>query len=307
MFRQILVPLDGSELAENVLAHLPALLAPGGRVTLLRVLRPERRGELDGDTEASAGDALRQVAESLSLQGIDCDWALARGSVAEEIHRCRSDLQADLIAMSTHGRSGVERWVIGSVADRVVRRAEVPLYLIRAGTRPPTVPPRHILVPLDGSELAQRALPVARMVARSNRARLTLLSVLDDAPLTEFDQLLANVAGEPVEATKRSERMRYLNRIINLLRMSGVAAQPLLLRGPVADTILEAAADADMIVMSTHGRTGVRRWVFGSVANQVLLGSTCPLLLTRSAPAGTVMADERWTRVGLTGGIESTV
>lgn len=289
MYRQILVPLDGSPFAEQVLTHLPSILAPGGRVTLLRVLPPGDEEARGGGRQGALND-LERASKTLDRFGIRSQSRVTVGGVADEIHRVREMLHAELIAMTTHGRSGVERWVIGSVADRVLRGARVPVFLTRAPAQEPLQGIRHILVPLDGSELAQRALPEARGLATGGGAILTLMRVVEEESLTEFDQLLADVTGRPDPADRIAEAERYLGRVVNLLRMSGVAARVRVCRGRVAPAILSEAATAecDVVVMSTHGRTGIQRWMFGSVANQVLLDTACPLLLVRAAPAAAV-------------------
>ncbi len=142
MYRKILVPLDGSDLAEAVLPHVEMLAkANGSEVIVLRVAvnpayqfamtEPSIVGVLVSDMEAESEKYLKRVSEQLKAHGISVTSEMVEGSTADCILKVAEEKGADLIAMSTHGRSGVARWLIGSVADRVVRTAKVPVLLVR--------------------------------------------------------------------------------------------------------------------------------------------------------------------------------
>lgn len=282
MFKKILVPLDGSRLAARVLTPLKRLLTEGVELTLLRVVEP--RGESEHDRGPAAEVAMRaqldQVREELG-PGPRCTVQLLRGDAAEEIVRYARETRQDLVAMATHGRSGIERWVRGSVAERVLRECEAPLLLCNPYALEPRLdgPFRRIVVPLDGSETADRVLPLVEELGRLHDSQVTLLRVeplvITELPSPILEGSLWDPA--PLEQSMAPQRDR--------LTAAGVKADAKAAYGVVAAELLRAARDADLLAMTTHGRTGVARWWFGSVAEQVLRHAPCPVLVVRTASA----------------------
>lgn len=294
MIDRILVPLDGSDLAAQALPH--AVLQAHqfqARVLLLRVVEP-MLGAVARQAAAhefflvqeNAEFYLEGVAETLKGEGLSVEFCTRIGRPAETIITLADEQNVDLIVMSTHGRSGIGRWVYGSVADKVLRGAEVPVFLIRASenVKSPEVPGyRRVLVPLDGSELAELVLPYAETWAQTFDAELILIRVPTlpaFAPLnSDASLLLPTLLSEAYE-----EADTYLANITRRLKAKGLkvhkaAVEP----GAIAETIIDYAHDAgvDLIVMSTHGRSGLSRWVYGSVADRVLRGADVPVLLVR--------------------------
>jgi nucleotide-binding universal stress UspA family protein len=282
MFKKVLIPLDGSRLAARILLPLRRLLEPGAEVTLLRVVEPPSPAEHDRApaAEVAMRAQLAQVQETLGLD-VRSRVQLLRGDAAEEIVRYAGETEQELVAMSTHGRSGVERWVRGSIAERVLRHCEAPLLLcnpLALGTRDEG-PFRRILVPLDGSDRAERILALVEPLARAQDARVTLLRV-EPMVVTEVPSpLLEGSLWDPAPLTASLAPAR------ERLEAAGVPADATAAYGVVAAEILHAAKDADLLAMTTHGRSGVPRWWFGSVAEQVLRHATCPLLVLRTAHA----------------------
>lgn len=288
MIHEILVPLDGSALGETVLPCAEELARlTGAGVALvqivepfdpLRDLLPARVAEIEHaqqKAEAHVHDYLATVARQFGRAGVAVQIRVAVGDPADQIIQAAGN--ADLIAMSTHGHSGVGRWGLGSVAGTVLRDAPVPVLLLRADQTDiiATGHPRRILVPLDGSDLAEQALPLATGLAR--RAGATLL-------------LLRSVAWPPVGGAGRlrhgEEQARgYLAEVGQRLTRQGCAVGTSLRCDPAAEAILAAAMEqrADLIVMTTHGRGGLGRWAYGSVADRVLRGASVPVLLVRAA------------------------
>jgi nucleotide-binding universal stress UspA family protein len=148
MYKKVLVPLDGSELAECVLPHLEIIAGGCGvqNVTFLRVVKPFYPiGDYMGDTISAvdvvginkdavtaAEDYLKQLTKKVKYPGVKVEWEVEKGNEAENIAEYAKKNEADLIIIATHGRSGVSRWVMGSVADRVLRTACVPVLMVRA-------------------------------------------------------------------------------------------------------------------------------------------------------------------------------
>ena len=297
MYRRILVPLDGSTYSERVLAHLPAFVTPSKtRVILLRVLEPYHPYSDLGCAEAlgsiSAGTLLEEAEQylkslqgELRAQGIAAQVRVMGGDVTAGICAVAEDEDVDLIAMTTHGRSGVSRWALGSVADHVVRVVSRPVLLVRGDTsvaNAGTV--ERILVPLDGTPLAEQALPQAQALASERGASLLLLRALDLKTERELDGILAQAEGY---GALRSLRVRavegYLTSVRDRLEEASVGSRSFVHDQLPAQAILETAEQqgADLIVMSTHARSGLGRWMRGSVADTVLRGAPCPVLLER--------------------------
>jgi nucleotide-binding universal stress UspA family protein len=300
MTTQILVPLDGSALAERALS-CAAMLAKAlpADLVLFRAVSISPDYEILGHTlhnveahmerlDAEANDYLGQVAGRLRTAGVAVHTVVRRGPAAEAIVDYAEQMDIQQIVMSTHGYSGISRWRHGSVAERVLQSAGVPVLMICAtggeamSQEPMTC--QRILVPLDGSDRAEQVLPPAVSVARALDAEIVLFRVP-----------IAHVSGGsyasdwyvPLEGTFESANHiaeKYLNRVADELRVQGVRVSTGTQMGGVADAILEYA-DAnkiDLIAMCTHGRTGLARWTLGSVADRVLRASSLPLLLVRA-------------------------
>jgi nucleotide-binding universal stress UspA family protein len=296
MYRRILVPLDGSTASERILAHIRPFITPGRtRLTLLRVVDPTRDQRALGTLEAAAvtvgrlkeeaGQYLARVRGELRGLGIPARAEVIDGDVASAIYNCAEADEVDLIAMSTHGRSGVSRWALGSVADHVVRIARQPVLLVRSETevvRSDAI--RKVLVPLDGSRLAEQALEQGVRIAGATGASLLLTRAVNLKTERELDGILEQVEGRrALRAYRARAADHYLSHIQQQLRAWDVSSECAVVQGDPADAILATAesAEVDLIVMSTHARSGLGRWVYGSIADKVLRGSNRPLLLMR--------------------------
>jgi len=304
MYSQVVILLDGSELAEGVLPHvLEVIRGRKSRVHLLSVA-PLTRGISpavpDGRlTTISAQDEghyverelegyLRTVASKLEPVAAEVRVNVRFGRPADEILTFVGDVEADLIAMSTHGRSGIGRWVFGSVANQVLRGTACPVLLVRAGQAQSCIPYQRILVPLDGSELAEQIVPYVKALVRSSHTRVFLVSVLTTgiadrtvALLTSYPPglQLATTALHHAEVQLQS----YLRSVAAVLREVGAVVHTAVRQGSPADEILAYAdeVEADLISMTTHGFSGSSRWVYGNVAGKVLQGACNPVLLVR--------------------------
>lgn len=316
MFQKVVVMLDGSELAEQVLPHLEEVIrGHESDVHLLSVAPPPTPAAVAMaeiypayvTTDFLAGEAeerervqqelsryLAGVAERLRSQAASVQTVVRSGHAAEEILRYAEETQANLIAMSTHGRSGLSRWVYGSVADKVLRGAECPVLLVRVHPSKPAEPVvhRHLLVPLDGSTLAECVLPHVRKLVRPGQTQVHLLSVLPAGLDRTMTLLTTYPPGLQLSTSARSQARAqievYLRGVAAPLRELGASVRLELREGNPADEILDYAEEmqADLIVMNTHGLSGVSRWVYGSVADRVLRGAACPVLLVRANPEG---------------------
>ncbi|MBO9326315.1 MAG: universal stress protein [Roseiflexus sp.] len=313
----IVVPLDGSELSTQVLPYVRTL-APllDAHVHLLRVVRdtPSSGGEswaqvlisVYGVPESDATrrnrhddvmEELRQQAQAyldaqaqtLRSAGIEVTSEVRTGSPAETIVEvAAARIPGALIAMATHGYSGLRRWALGSVADKVIHAADVPVLLVRGQAHQVVQPPRRILTPLDGSGLSRQALPLASEIARAARAELILLRAV--VPMIEA-YIGAPVLGRPL--VENSETLNALREYaLDELKAEAASLRAKVPRvltraiiGYPAEVIIDEARemDVDLIVMATHGYSGLRRWALGSVADKVLHATTTPLILVRAS------------------------
>ena len=311
MYNRMLVPLDGSELAEVVFTYAEEL---AGRldlnVILLHVCSPGER-ELVSMHRAYVERAVeivkRQSEEVQRKSGkqpgdktVEARGELVVGHPAEEILRYADENNIDLILMATHGRSGVGRWAMGSVADKVLRASKVPVWLVRAGIPQEIVydqwPTRTMLVPLDGSELAESVLPHVEALAKQCGVELVdvvLLRVCEPPILSsDYPEAIMPLSWEEhVEqhmAWAKRVGEQYLAGLEKRLKDDGLKVRSEVLVGkflggnPAGEIVEYASRNPfNLIVMTTHGRSGVSRWAYGSVADKVLHGVSSPIFLVR--------------------------
>jgi nucleotide-binding universal stress UspA family protein len=301
MASRILVPLDGSSLAEQALS-CAVTLARGlpAELVLLRVIwiPPDVLEILDESTvelnvivdqlEAEANDYLGALVEQLRDASLNVCHAVRRGPAAEAILDYAGQGDIDQIVMATHGYTGIKRWTHGSVAERVVQSASVPVLLIRArenasrDTQEPMLC-RRILVPLDGSEMAEHVLPMVTPIAQALDAELILFQV----PIAHVDGWMTGewfVPMQGVLATAERDAHVYLSEVCSRLKKQGLRVTTATTMGSVAESIIEHAEanHVDLVAMCTHGRTGLARWTLGSVADRVLRAGSTPILLVRA-------------------------
>ncbi len=302
MIHSILVPLDGSTFSEQALPTAASIARrTGATLCLTRVHVPAGLLPFGGSTpvDAEHEHALREEATTYlerlaSRTAEEHDVAtsptLLDGPVVESIDRHAQEVDADLIVMTTHGRSGISRAWLGSVADGLVRLTHRPVLLIRPERTPPARLRggafRCVLIPLDGSEAAEAMIPAALSVAGPAGIQVRLLQVV--LPTTPADHFAGELA-VPFDHTdveqRTAESEAYLRRVAERMRGKRVdISTRVVTHGQPAVAILEEAdrLDVDLIAMATHGRGGVVRLVLGSVADKVLRGASSPLLLLRT-------------------------
>jgi nucleotide-binding universal stress UspA family protein len=278
----VLVPLDGSPLANRALAYASMLgRARACRVLLLRVLTPQppRGEELVQAPEARA--ELERIAARLRAAGLNVACEISTtlfGTPAEVVVDTAQREGAEIIVMSTHGRSGLGRWVYGSVAEGVLRLAQVPVLLVPAishRTWPARRAPR-ILLALDGSDVADRAIEPTSQWAQALRAEVVVVRVLPRPTAEAAAYLYEDRSAEQTEAEQS------LQTATAPLRKAGLPVTLLTPTGEPAERIAEIAReqDVDIISMATHGRSGVSRVVLGSVATETLQRAAVPTLLS---------------------------
>ena len=305
-FSTVVVPLDGSELAETALPYAVELARLfGAGVVLVRVLeemRPlydARRREVVWLDPANprlnllSPELLEPVVGRAEAAGIRAVPIVRLGDPRVEIIREAAEQPAPLIVLASHGRGGVGRVVLGSTTTRVLQMASMPVLVVRARDRADQadrIAFAHVVVPLDGSVLAEQALPVAAELARRSGATLDLVRVAetyrDELPDMPPSVLISPSYRSIVEQFAELEREAgaYLDEAANRLAGEDVAATTEVLSGDPARLLLSYAdrAHPDLIVMTSHGRGGLARWFFGSVADKLLTASRVPLLVVRA-------------------------
>ncbi|HEX5501486.1 MAG TPA: universal stress protein [Thermomicrobiales bacterium] len=282
MFTQVLVPLDGTPQATAALPVAQRLArATGAAVTLARFTRP--------GAPAAAGD-IATAAAGLAAAGLRADTVVAplpaKGTAPGEIVAAARGRGADLVVMATHARSGLARLRKGSVAEQVLLRCP------DAVPAPATAPLATLLVPVDGTAAGCAALDTAAALARATGAAVVLLRVVVPAPAAVEDPLTGLPARDGMPGELRYDQaalddaQRYVDRLAARLGDDGVAAEGRAVFGAVADTILTMAdqLDADLVAISTHGRTGAARTILGSVADTVVRETSRPVLVVRREP-----------------------
>jgi nucleotide-binding universal stress UspA family protein len=291
MFSKILVPLDGSAMAERALSLAERFVAEGeGRLILLRVVPyftvlaadPLLYEEMNRMGEDEALAYLRVIRNDLPDPGL-ADIVCQVGSAADSILQYSKENDVDLIVMSSHGRSGLNRWVYGSVAERIMSQAPCPTLIINSRLASQEPAPKRILVPLDGSELAEKAIQPALNLAQTLDAQLYLLSVTTSGEV-RIETAARAEAFADIESGEAMKGQDYLQALSENLDYEGVQYDVKIASGTVAEAIIEYAAEhgMELIVMSSHGRTGLKRWVYGSVAEKVLRSACCATMIVRS-------------------------
>lgn len=302
MFGRILIPLDGSPRAELILAQIDRILRLQDSEIILCQSSHVPLGlenvspEVFDEVRVATRKYLETQARRLSDRGARVRIRVGEGFPEEVILDAAEDEGATMIAMTTHGRTGMARWSMGSVAERVVRASNVPVLLVRSfrsaanGEVQPAdakeLPFRRILVPVDGSGPSLASVGPATQFGKLTGAELVVLHVrpivLPPSPI-----LPGMEAGDPIIPlpTPASEEDAVVKAAAEQFKSSGLKVVPVSVKGDAAAEILDRSAtqQIDLIVMGTHGRSGVSRWLTGSVAERVLRAATVPLLLVRDS------------------------
>ncbi|MEA3398056.1 MAG: universal stress protein [Chloroflexota bacterium] len=296
MFDHILVPLDGSPLAECVLPHTVALArAFGARVTLLQVSERVHTADQTRSIDplgwhirkAEAGTYLDGLATRLQEAGLRAEKALLEGRVAERIIGFARDQNVGLILLSSHGQSGLSEWNVSGIVQKIILRAYMPTMIVRA-YQPVTsdlkgLHYRRLLVPLDGSQRAECVLPLATTLARFHGSQLLLVHAVHRPEMprrahpTQEDVDLANRIIE----RNRLEATRYLKQLRCQLDVD--VRTHLFISDNAAATLhdLVEQADVDLVVLSAHGYSGGHKWPYGSMSLNFIAYGTTPLLIVQ--------------------------
>jgi len=292
MIKRILVPLDGSDLAESTLPYVEQIATKTGAEVLLltSVFQDDswagHPAPVDHKWVPLIQTYLESKAQELRAKGIAAKNDIASGPAAEAILARVADENVDLIAISSHGRSGVTRWVLGSVAYKVLHANLCPTLLVRptplsaGATKASAI--GKILVPLDGSEHSLAVLPFIEDLAKAIDASLVLLHVV--SPPATYVGIAAGfiTMGDTLDQQLEWAK-QFLARIVKEVQRRGLRASQVVVVGLGASDIVQVAQheEADLIALSTHGSSGLARWVMGSVADGVVHQTKLPCLVVR--------------------------
>jgi len=297
VFNHILVPLDGSTLAEGVLSHIGAL-APvtNARITLVQVLEYEHMsiGSLGVDPvdwhlrKHKSEKYLEQVAGDLQNSGLSVEYTVMEGNPAEGIIEFARNNNVDLIALSTHGLSGLSGWNVSSVVQKILQRSYKSILLIRAYQPTPAVAQdvlyKRIFVGLDGSPRSEYILPVAMNLARFYNSQLILGTVIQRPqtiqrlPLSREDEEIIN---QLVEKNHQAVS-HYFEQLHSQFSQEGLDLKTNIIVGDNVTPMLHDMAEeatADLVILAAHGHSGERRWPYGSVTASFIAYGNLALMI----------------------------
>ena len=294
MFRRILVPLDGSQVAEQVLPYVRYLAGKLkipvdllGVVDLVGMTSSIRAPDAQKlDTFIAEGVRRKEVyLEKMgkTLAGVSVSQIVRKGKPEEVVIEQAASDGATLIAIASHGRSGIDRWLLGSVAEKVLRGTTNPLLLVRAttgekGEGENTI--KRVIVPLDGSALAENVLPHVTALSKEMAFETVLLRAYNLKQVISADEDYIP-DWDVLEAEARGEAISYLDGKVRELKSQGlIQVSARASEKEAAQGIIDAATEPNsLIAMCTHGRSGIKRWVLGSVTEKVIRHSNCPVLV----------------------------
>jgi nucleotide-binding universal stress UspA family protein len=292
---EILCPIDFSDISQHALDHAAAIAGwYDARLTLLYVFANLPTMDipplvLEDEDRARLMTDLRKVAARVPPQ-VPLDFRIQEaGFVHEEIVAQLTATHADLLVLGTHGRSGFQRLFLGSVTEKVIRKAMCPILVV-----PPRAPDvvvdapvqfRRILSPVDFSDSSLDALAYAINMAEEADARLTLLHVIEMAPGLRENAMVFDFDVSRVHSAAEAEARRRLGDLIPDQARSYCTVETAVVEGRAYREVLRYAAEgnSDLIVMGVHGGGAIDRLVFGSTTHHVIRAATCPVLIVRSA------------------------
>jgi len=314
MFQCILVPLDGSERAEQVLPIAARIAhASGGSLLLVRVADisadpalqfPEPLIDLEVVLKierANATTYLEGIAASHILEGLDIVMHVVEGKPEQALLSVAQTMHADLIVMNSHGYTGLARWMLGSVAQRIERHSSVPVLILhdrRTSSEEVShaeTQPTRVIVPLDGTVLSEAILPAAVNLARAlsspTRGILHLMMVLPKphpATMTVLGGYTTAIQDAQEYLASVLQRLCQDNQVEPFLEMTSSVLQQSSVSAALAEIVAMGAnregnhaTSYNVIAMATHGREGLDRWLHSSVTEQVLDASRFPILVLR--------------------------
>jgi len=292
MYEKILVPLDGSDTAERVLPYAEEMAARlGSEAVLVSVVNP-----LHADEENLRRTYLAQLVipvqshcrEYNSQSACQVSAHVVAGKPADQVLLYANQINASLIILSNLGSSSGDQWSLGSVAAKIVRAMDRPVLLVRSQAREVNVFQKKliqkILVPLDGSKRGESAVPLVADIAGATGAEVILLQVIEPIRIVGGYDTIATGSFPPGEEEIKTDATKYLQESSRFFIQKNIKTSCIVAMGSAAEQIIDYAEAnlIDMIGISSHGESGIRRWVFGSVTDKVLHAGNTPVLVVKS-------------------------
>jgi len=303
-YKTILVPLDGSEIAEKGLPYVKSIAKlKNSNVILFAVsltVFVDRRDRL-------FTSYLEATAKELNEDGIKATTATSYGDVAREIVKYANSNKIDLIVMATHGYSRAKQWMFGSITQKVLYGTKIPVLLIKSKSPDVSVEFNRILLPLDGSPFSESTLPYAVGLAKNTKKEVLLLHICEPP-------IVPSYGSRPINPTWKKHRddmwaemeglaTSYLKKTMAALKKKGIKVKSRVIKAQGAEvtkTIMQISKEEhiDLIIIATRGRSGASSWVYGSIANRIVDEFSQPILLIRpetSIPASPQnLLDDIW-------------
>lgn len=295
--RTILVPLDGSETGERALPWAKAVAGSDAEIILMEVTPIASTirsfsGQVIGSA-ATIQEGYRQMAEQQLKEAADrwlgaggkMSTVIAQGDPGEQILATVEEKDVDLIVMSSHGRGAIGRFVSGSVADRVVRHAPVPVMIVGPeGEITTEAVIERIIAPIEDTELSRAAVPTAAALSQRTGAPVTVVHVV--VPATDYAITYPGAIGTipPSVFDGAFEQMvadanTLVQQTVASLREDGIEATGEVYSGPPATTILSELRPGDVVVLSSHARQGLARWAIGSTSMKLIRNGQAPVVV----------------------------
>jgi nucleotide-binding universal stress UspA family protein len=288
MYEKILVPLDGSKLAETSLPYAEEIARKtGSQITLMSVLLFGNESDEDQYHHLHRF-YIQEMTKTMKEKAIKVKSVIVTGDPAEQIVDYADKKNIDLIIMGTRGRSALKRWVLGSVADKVVSATSCPVALISSKNTEASVRGKKILrkalVILDGTAESEMVIPYVEELASRLGMEVTLFQLVEQA--YEYYEGAQDFSHVPVSEKEissiKAKARRHLGKLADQLEGKGITVAVKVMMGDSAETIIKIASkiDADILVMATRGHPSISRWIFGSVRDEIVnIGDTLVLLV----------------------------
>lgn len=295
--KTIVVPLDGSETGERALPWAKALAGSDAEIVLLEVTPVASTvrafgGQVIGTAE-TIQEGYRQMAEQQLTEAVNrwfdkdakVSTVIATGDPGEQILAVAAEKNAEIIVMSSHGRGAIGRFVSGSVADRIVRHAPLPVMIVGPGGEiAQHARIQRIIAPVEDSDLSRAALPIAGAISKLTNAPVTVVNVI--VPSSDVSSFYPSVIGTlpPSAYENAQERMTeeaqvVVNQAVKSLKDEGVKATGEIYTGTAADSIMSVLQPGDVIVLSSHARQGLARWAIGSTSMKLIQNGQAPVVI----------------------------
>lgn len=287
MYKRILVPLDGSPTAEMTLPYTTELAAHFDSEIILFSVIETGATVTEGLFRSYLGVVAAKIHSDMQMRGIKDSVVRIKimpGNPASEIMRHVDNDNIDLIVMASRGSSVESTWALGNIAAKIVRIATKPVMLIKKQAKDGDLNQKKlvskILVPLDGSRVGEAAVPHAEAIARKLGAEMVLFHAVEPAPWPMTNDVITKARDE----NEVKVASAYLDSVVTTMRKHGFLATSHLVTGYPAEEIINYVETnaIDLIVISTHGKSGVGRWAIGSVTDKLLYAGSTPILVEHS-------------------------